>query len=76
MVDDYDTQQYVDAQGYMRRRTVVSGQHEEWACPPDAPPELRTGGSGLPSGIVNVDASPEERAKNDRCQDVQDLLKQ
>jgi hypothetical protein len=51
------------------------GKHEEVACPADAPPELRPGGSGIPSGVVSVQATPEERAKNDRCQDVQDLTR-
>jgi hypothetical protein len=51
------------------------GDHEEVSCPPDAPPELRPGGPGMPSATVQVQASADERAKNDRCQDVQDLFK-
>jgi hypothetical protein len=74
-VPDYDNQQYVDERGYVRTRQVQTGKHEEIACPPDAPPELRPGGPGIPSGVVQIQATPEERAKNDRCQDVQDLLK-
>ncbi len=74
-VPDYDNQQYVDERGYTRTRQVAVGKHDEIACPPDAPPELRSGGSGIPSGIVALQASADERAKNDRCQDVQDLLK-
>jgi hypothetical protein len=75
-VPDTTTQQYVDDRGFMRTRLVPSGTfHDEVACPSDAPPELRPGGSGMPSGIVQLQASADERAKNDRCQDVQDLLK-
>ena len=74
-VTDYTDQQYVDDSGYVRTRKVANGKHEEIACPADAPPELRPGGSGFPTGVVQIYASADERAKNDRCQDVQDLLK-
>jgi hypothetical protein len=74
-VPDYDNQQYVDERGYVRTRQVQVSKHDEIACPPDAPPELRPGGSGIPSGVVQIQATAEERAKNDRCQDVQDLLR-
>jgi sugar-specific transcriptional regulator TrmB len=74
-VQDFTDQQYVDDKGYVRTRQVQTGKHEEIACPPDAPPELRPGGSGFPTGVVAIQASADERAKNERCQDVQDLLK-
>jgi hypothetical protein len=73
-VVDYTTQEYKDDRGVTRSRQVQSGTHDEVACPPEAPPELRPGGPGMPSGTVQVQASADERAKNDRCQDVQDLL--
>jgi hypothetical protein len=71
-----DLDQYISR--YCTRKHVVDpngSSHDEVACPPDAPPELRPGGPGIPSGNVQVQASADERAKNDRCQDVQDLLK-
>jgi len=71
-----DLEQYIAK--YCTRKHVAdpSGtSHDEVACPSDAPPELRPGGPGLPNGNVQVQASADERAKNDRCQDVQDLLK-
>ncbi len=72
---DFKTEQYVDDKGFVATRQIQVGKHEEIACPPDAPPELRPGGSGFPLGVVAIQASADERAKNDRCQDVQDLLK-
>ena len=74
-VVDTKTEQYVDDKGFVQSRLVPTGKHEEIACPPDAPPELKPGGTGFPSGNVQLQASAEERAKNERCQDVQDLLK-
>ncbi len=72
---DFKTEQFVDERGVVQSREVQTGKHEEITCPPDAPDELKPGGAGFPAGIVNVQASADERAKNDRCQDVQDLLK-
>jgi len=76
VVDDTEPRQVTDEQGYVRQKQVVVGHHHEWACPPDAPPELRTGGSGLPPASVVIGATADEREKNDRCQDVQDLVRQ
>jgi len=74
-VADYKTEQYVDDKGFVQTRQTQIGKHEEIACPPDAPPELKPGGSGFPSGVVSLQISSDERAKNERCQDVQDILK-
>ncbi len=74
-VPDFKAEQYVDDKGFVQTRQILTGRHEEIACPPDAPPELQPGGSGFPSGVVAIQASADERAKNERCQDVQDLLK-
>jgi hypothetical protein len=74
-VPDFKTEQYVDDRGFVQSRQIQTGKHEEIACPPDAPPELRPGGAGFPSAVVTLQVSADERAKNDRCQDIQDLLK-
>jgi Skp family chaperone for outer membrane proteins len=74
-VADFKSEQYVDEKGFVQTRQIQIGKHEEIACPPDAPPELRPGGTGFPSGVVTLQISADERAKNERCQDVQDLLK-
>lgn len=70
VVGDFERQLCDNGTSVARWCNVRVAEHHEWDCPATAPPELRSAGGGIPSGVVEVEMSPEMRRHNTACADV------